>query len=73
MAYSDFAPPAALQDLRIAGPWTGPVPITPTLLEKLKLLCHTDRELKAQGYVLQTPTREKIDAKLRCQKCGSAY
>ncbi|EXJ58239.1 hypothetical protein A1O7_05664 [Cladophialophora yegresii CBS 114405] len=46
--------------------------ITPSLasVEKLRLLCHSQKELKKEGYVLKPLDVAQIEAKLRCIKCG---
>lgn len=40
-------------------------------LEKLRLLCHSGKELKKEGYVVTALSLAQIESKLRCMKCGS--
>ncbi|KAJ9609649.1 hypothetical protein H2200_005977 [Cladophialophora chaetospira] len=43
--------------------------ISATYIEKLRLLCNSQQELKREGYVLKSLDRQQIEAKLRCTKC----
>jgi hypothetical protein len=43
----------------------------PASVEKLRLLCHSQNELKKKGYVLKPLDADQIEGKLRCTKCGS--
>lgn len=38
-------------------------------LDKLLLLCHTEKELKSTGYVLKQLTQKELFSKMRCTKC----
>ncbi|KIW85201.1 hypothetical protein Z517_00591 [Fonsecaea pedrosoi CBS 271.37] len=46
--------------------------ITPSLpcLEKLRLLCHSQKELEREGYVTKPLSAAEIEAKARCMRCG---
>jgi hypothetical protein len=43
---------------------------TRVMLEKMRLLCHSRKELKKAGYVLEPLTEDAIEGKLRCLRCG---
>lgn len=44
---------------------------SPANVEKLHLLCHSAKELKKGGYVMEQLSPVQIQAKTRCLKCGS--
>src|ERR1700761_901672 len=50
--------------------WSTIVP-SKTQLEKLRLLTHSEKELKKVGYVLKPLDQGQVQAKLRCLNCGS--
>jgi hypothetical protein len=49
-------------------PWS---PITQTLanLEKLRLLCNSEKERKQEGYILDNLDDREMSYKSRCQAC----
>ena len=64
--------PGARQMLQTSldvGQWTE-ITETHVYLEKLKLLCHSQKELQATGYIVETLSPKQLQSKLRCEKCG---
>ncbi len=49
------------------------VPETRVVLEKMRLLCHSQKELKRVGYVLEPLTPEMVETRLRCRRCGGTF
>ena len=45
---------------------------SPAHIEKLRLLCHSQKELKKEAYILNPLSEDQIQAKSRCIKCNSA-
>ncbi|OAL38331.1 hypothetical protein AYO20_02390 [Fonsecaea nubica] len=43
---------------------------SPSCLEKLRLLCHSQKELERAGYVTKPLSAAQIEAKARCKRCG---
>jgi hypothetical protein len=43
---------------------------TPLYVEKLLLLCHSQKELQRVGYITAPFSDEKLSEKRRCQNCG---
>lgn len=43
---------------------------TPLYMEKLQLLCHSQREVREQGYIVKPLTAAQIRKKGRCENCG---
>ncbi|KIW91547.1 uncharacterized protein Z519_07513 [Cladophialophora bantiana CBS 173.52] len=46
------------------------ITFSPAYVEKLRLVCHSQKELKKAGYVLQPLDSAQITSKARCTKCG---
>jgi hypothetical protein len=44
-------------------------PFNQSSLDKLLLLCHSDKELKKEGYVINQLTQKELNAKMRCTLC----
>lgn len=44
---------------------------SPLNLEKLHLLCHSQKELKKEGYILAPLSEDQIESKQRCLHCTS--
>ncbi|KIY00842.1 uncharacterized protein Z520_03508 [Fonsecaea multimorphosa CBS 102226] len=44
--------------------------ISTSYLEKLRLLCHSQKELQKAGYVTQPLDATQIESKARCTRCG---
>ena len=49
-------------------PWSN-IEETQAYLEKLERLCHRERILRANNYVLEQLTQKQITKKLRCVNC----
>jgi hypothetical protein len=46
---------------------------TPLYVEKLLLLCHSQKELQRVGYVTTPFSDDKLNEKRRCQNCGCEF
>ncbi|OAP60254.1 hypothetical protein AYL99_05256 [Fonsecaea erecta] len=46
------------------------IPISLAYWEKLQLLCHSEKELKREGYVIKPLDAAQIRSKARCMRCG---
>ncbi|ETI22782.1 hypothetical protein G647_06858 [Cladophialophora carrionii CBS 160.54] len=74
-SYSHTAPPSQENNSTmtpVSQPqiqWSTITP-SPAAVEKLRLLCHSQKELKNEGYVITPLDARQIEAKLRCMKCG---
>lgn len=57
------------QNVPLAVPWSR-ILETPANIEKLRLLCHSPKELKSSGYIIEPLTSTQLSLKSRCEKCG---